>query len=101
MSLKIKSKKNKKGTHVFLDEKYIVHPEENPIFSEKITREEVFIGEDISVAQDNVTHYPFIGFPFSFPDGTKGQIVVIRLKDEVWKPAKTMSSISINFKFKA
>lgn len=34
---------------------------------------------------------------FDFPDGSKGGLIVLRLKNEVWVPHKTIKSIAITF----
>jgi cobalamin biosynthesis protein CbiD len=58
----------------------------------------IMFGDNIKVIEDKKSKTRVANFPFEFPDGTRGIIIVCRVKDESWVPNKTISSITINFK---
>ena len=58
---------------------------------------EIIVGPKVQVAQDKKSRSRVISFPFEFPDGEKGAIIVLRLKDEDWVPKETLTSINLNF----
>ena len=63
----------------------------------KPTSYEIVIGSKVPVTEDRRSHSRVISFPFEFPDGEKGAIIVLRLKDEEWKPSESIRSVNIVF----
>ena len=58
---------------------------------------EAFISPKIKVTCDPRSKTRVITFPFDFPNEEKGAIIICRLTDEDWTPAKDIKSITINF----
>ena len=52
---------------------------------------------DGGIARDIKSGARSIGFPMKFPDGSKGAIVIIRIKDEDWLPPQHIKSITIEY----
>jgi hypothetical protein len=55
------------------------------------------IGSNVKVTVDAKSKSRVINTPFEFPDGTKGILVLIKIKDESWVPNKDIKNIQINF----
>ncbi len=59
---------------------------------------EIVIGNKVKVITDRKSKSRVVNFPFEFPDGSNGVIILCRVKDEEWVPSTDISSITINFK---
>lgn len=53
---------------------------------------------DVTVTTDTRSRARVISFPFLFPGGADGALIVCRLKDEKWVPSDEIKDILINFK---
>lgn len=59
---------------------------------------EIVVGPKIKVTQDKKSKAQIVNFPFEFPSGDRGVLIVCRLVDEEWTmPAADIHSIIINF----
>lgn len=58
----------------------------------------VLIGDKVKVTEDKKSRSRITNFPFEFPDGTRGVVIVCRIKDEPWKPNEDISSVTLTFK---
>jgi hypothetical protein len=56
---------------------------------------ELIVGNKVKTIKDKKSKSRVANFPFDFADGTKGVVVVIRLKDEDWNPSYDIKSINI------
>lgn len=56
------------------------------------------IGPKVKVIEDKRTKTRIANFPFEFPNGDNGVLIVCKVKNEEWVPAKEIISITINFK---
>lgn len=52
----------------------------------------------LAVIKDKKTGAKSVYFPFQFPDGEMGAIIVTRLVKMGWKPEDSISTIKIDFK---
>jgi len=59
---------------------------------------EIVLGPRLKVTQDKKSNARVINFPFEFPDGERGVLIVCRLEDSEWIPVQDIKSIIINFK---
>jgi hypothetical protein len=59
--------------------------------------DEFIMLKDAAVYIDKKTDAKTVAFPFSFPDGNKGVIMVTRLNKGQWTPIDTIKSIIINY----
>lgn len=59
---------------------------------------EIVIGDKVKVATDKKSKARVVNFPFEFPDGENGMIIVCRLQDDEWTPSHDIQSITVNFK---
>jgi len=55
------------------------------------------IGPYVRVTEDKRTKTKVANFSFEFPDGTRGVLIVCKVKDEAWEPSKDIKEIQINF----
>jgi hypothetical protein len=55
------------------------------------------IGDGAKVIEDKKTKSRVFNAPFEFKDGTRGVIIIIRVKDEKWVPADDITNLIINF----
>lgn len=58
---------------------------------------EILLGDKVKVTVDKKSKTRVINFPFEFPDGIPGVIVICRIKDTEWQPSKTISKVTIDF----
>ena len=58
---------------------------------------DIVLGDCVKVTEDKRTKTRIANFPFEFPDGTRGIVIVCRVKDKPWIPSKDITSININF----
>ena len=59
---------------------------------------DILIGDNVKVIEDKKSKTRVAHFPFEFPDGTRGIMIVCRVKDENWKPSDSISKLLIDFK---
>lgn len=65
---------------------------------EKNDNEEVFvIPPNLQVFDDSRTHAKTVAFPFQFPDGINGVLMVSRLQRISWKPERIIKKITITY----
>lgn len=55
------------------------------------------LGDNVKVTEDKRSKARIANFPFEFPDGTRGILIVLKVKDEPWKPLKDIKSLHIHF----
>lgn len=65
--------------------------------SQKPNSYEIIIGPKVDVTQDKKSRSRVISFPFEYPDGEKGALIILRLQDEDWKPHESITKITIHF----
>lgn len=58
---------------------------------------EIVLGPHIKVTEDKRTGSKIANFPFEFPDGKRGVLIVLRLSKERWEPDETIKNITIEF----
>lgn len=59
--------------------------------------EEIIVPKKVSVIVDKRTRARNVAFPFTFPDGTNGALIVCRLSAMPWEPSDTLESIIITY----
>jgi len=62
-----------------------------------LTGYQITIGPKTKVIKDKRSKTRVANFPFEFPDGTNGVLIVCRVKDEEWVPAQDITNIIINY----
>lgn len=68
-----------------------------PTNSQKPNSYEIIVGPKVQVTQDKKSRSRVVSFPFEFPDGEKGAMIILRLKDEDWNPKENLKSVTLNF----
>lgn len=58
---------------------------------------EIIIGSKVKTIQDKRSKAMVANFPFEFPDGTRGVLIVCKLKDEPWNPSKDLKNLKLEF----
>lgn len=58
--------------------------------------EEILVPLKIATHQDKKTGARSAAFPFVFPDGENGVVIVTRLKDGEWKPSNHIEKITLH-----
>ena len=58
---------------------------------------DILLGPNIKVTTDKKSKTKVINFPFDFPDGIPGVLIICRVKDTEWTPSKTIRKINIEF----
>lgn len=56
------------------------------------------LGDKVRVTEDKKSKSRIINFPFNFPDGTNGVMIILRLKDEEWVPNQSINRVTVEFK---
>jgi len=56
------------------------------------------IGPKVKVVIDKRSEARVINFPFEFPDGSDGVIIVCKMTKLDWKPNEEIERVNINFK---
>jgi hypothetical protein len=69
----------------------------NPNQPNSLTGYQIVVGDKAKVIKDKRTKTRVANFPFEFPDGTNGVLILCRVKDEEWVPSKEINSIIINY----
>lgn len=59
---------------------------------------EIILGKGIKVTTDKKSRTRVVNFPFEFPDGSPGVMIICKVKDEEWIPNSDIFSININFR---
>ena len=59
---------------------------------------QIIVGPNIKTIEDKRSKTRVANFPFEFPNGTRGILIVCRVKDENWKPSNDIKSLNIEFK---
>ena len=65
---------------------------------QKINQFYTEIGPYAKVTVDPISKARIVSFPFEFPDGSDGLVILCKVKDVDWKPSKEIANININFK---
>lgn len=59
---------------------------------------EIEIPEKLAVIPDKKTGAKSVYFPFQFPDGNMGAIIITKLVKMGWEPSSDIEKINISFK---
>ncbi len=70
----------------------------SPIPNSEINLYQIVVGDKVKVLTDKKSKSRVVNFPFEFPDGENGVLIMCRLQDNEWVPSKTIKSITIEFK---
>jgi hypothetical protein len=65
-----------------------------------VNSHEIFVGKNVKVTVDNKSRTKIINFPFEFPDGGRGVLIMCRVNIGDWVPHEEISSVEIKFKQK-
>lgn len=65
--------------------------------AETVKQYVITLGSKVKVQEDKKSKSRVVNFPFEFTDGTHGVLIVVRVKDEEWKPHQDINNIHINF----
>lgn len=63
----------------------------------KNNKEIIIIPEKLTIMEDKKSHARSVFFPFNYPDGSHGAIVMVRTKNSNWIPSEHIKSIEVNF----
>ncbi len=59
---------------------------------------EIILGKGVKVTMDKRSKTRVVHFPFEFPDGSPGALILCKVKNEDWVPHEEVLSVQINFK---
>ena len=59
---------------------------------------EIILGKNVKVTTDRNSKTRVVNFPFDFPNGDMGVLIVCKVKNADWIPSDDIVSININFK---
>jgi hypothetical protein len=58
---------------------------------------DILLGDNVKVIEDKKSKARVANFPFEFPDGARGVVILCRIEDEPWIPNKTITKITLQF----